>query len=283
MGSYVIDMGLNEQATLTGIQSSEKKPKLPYSKQQLEMNQNMVHNLLYDYVPNFNGGYAVLLDPGPWPDLLKYDKKLKDRYGEELNTYAKLAKSFILYTMTLIYQIDPGSVNVSSDNYNLRHLNQQLFSYESKINSISITYLEEKNVVELVHFLWIEFMKDLKKGLVDLPEKYIAKDTDMFYQVPYYGQIWAYAYNPVDLRPREIVKYVGIYPTNDSLSDSFGQRGQNNHYMKNINYAVVDFDRSVYPVMGKHTSAEHFKKFYKDSVVFEDFIDKCTGIGLISK
>ncbi len=283
MKNFTVDLGLHEDASIAGVRGADNMDKLPYSKQQIEMNSYVTHDLIYNYTPNFNGGYVVLLDPGLWPELLKYDRKLRDEYGERLNQYTQLAKNFILHTMKLIYQIDPGSVNVSSDNYNLRHLNQQLFSYESKISSVSVTYLEEKNLVEHTHYLWIEFMKDLKKGLVDLPDEYIAKDTDLFYQVPYYGQIWAYAYNPVDLRPREIVKYIGIYPSNDALGDSFGQRGQNNHYMKNIPYNVVDFDRSVYPITEHCTSEGHFDNFYKESILFKDFIDTCTSLGILNE
>jgi len=145
--------------------------------------------------------------------------------------------------------------------------------------------LEEKNIVEFIHYLWIEFMKDLKKGFVELPDEYLADDTDIFYQVPYYGQIWAYAYNPVNLRPKEIVKYIGVFPSSNNLSDEFGQRGENNHYMKSITYNVVDFDRSVFPYTMKNNLSSNycFNHFYNVSKLFRDFIDTCTEHGLLSK
>ena len=281
MVDYTIDMGLNEKSTI--VNGDDVYKETTYNMFQGELNKFVTHDLLYNYTPNFNGGYIILMDPGPWYELLKFDRKLKERYGEKLDEYMKNINKFMLNSLKLAYQFNPGAVSVNSDNYNLRHINQQLFSHEAKINNISITYLEEGNIVEHTHYLWIEFMKDLKKGMVDLPDKYLAKDTDIFYQVPYFGQVWAYAYNPVDLRPREIIKYVGVYPSNDALSDSFGQRGQNNHFMKDISYNVVDFNRSVYPVTEHMASGEHFAKFYKDSVLFKDFIDTCVTLGLLNE
>jgi len=280
MKEYTVNLGINEAATIVSPRSRESDS--PYITQQSQMNQYVTHDLIYEYTPNFNGGYIILVEPGPWLELLKYDSRLRDKYGSALDGFESVVKDFILKSMKLAFQIDPGSVNVSADNYNLRHLSQNVFSYETKISSVGITYLEEKNMVEFIHYLWIEFMKDLKKGFVELPDEYLADDTDIFYQVPYYGQIWAYAYNPVDLRPKEIVKYIGVFPSGNNLSDEFGQRGQNNHYMKNITYNVVDFDRSVYPATEKAVSAEHFNKFYQMSRLFRNFIDTCAEYDLIS-
>ncbi len=279
MKDYIVNLGLNEQATITPSKSV-LSGKL-YTDYQSQLNQYVTHDLLYEYTPNFNGGYVIFVDPGPWPELIKHDKRLQDKYGSSIVEYADVIKEFMMNSMKLAFQIDPGTVNASADNYNLRHLNQNVFSYDTKINNISITYLEERNLVEFTHMMWIDFMSDLKKGFVDLPDEYLAKDTDIFYPVPYYGQIWAYAYNPIDLRPREIVKYVGVFPSNDTLSDSFGQRGQNNHYMKNIQYNIVDHDRSVYPTTKKMSSNDHFSKFYTDSVLFREFIDLCVEKGLL--
>jgi len=279
MKNYVVNLGINEKSTITPTKTV-LDGRL-YNDYQSQLNQYVTHDLLYEYTPNFNGGYIIYVDPGPWPDLLKRDKRLQDKYGSSLQEYINAIKEFNMKSMKLAFQIDPGAVNVSADNYNLRHLNQTVFSYETKISNISITYLEERNLVEFVHMFWIDFMSDLKKGFVELPSEYLARDTDIFYQVPYYGQIWAYAYNPIDLRPREIIKYIGVFPTNDTLSDSFGQRGQNNHYMKNISYNVVDYDRAVYPTTVKLPSNEHFQKFYRDSVLFREFIDLCVENGLL--
>ena len=279
MKNYVVYIGINEKSTITPTKTI-LDGRL-YNDYQSQLNQYVTHDLLYEYTPNFNGGYIIYVDPGPWPDLLKRDKRLQDKYGSSLQEYINAIKEFNMKSMKLAFQIDPGAVNVSADNYNLRHLNQTVFSYETKISNISITYLEERNLVEFAHMFWIDFMSDLKKGFVELPSEYLARDTDIFYQVPYYGQIWAYAYNPIDLRPREIIKYIGVFPTNDTLSDSFGQRGQNNHYMKNISYNVVDYDRAVYPTTVKLPSNEHFQKFYRDSVLFREFIDLCVENGLL--
>jgi len=279
MKNYVVNIGINEKSTITPTKTI-LDGRL-YNDYQSQLNQYVTHDLLYEYTPNFNGGYIIYVDPGPWPDLLKRDKRLQDKYGSSLQEYINAIKEFNMKSMKLAFQIDPGAVNVSADNYNLRHLNQTVFSYETKISNISITYLEERNLVEFAHMFWIDFMSDLKKGFVELPSEYLARDTDIFYQVPYYGQIWAYAYNPIDLRPREIIKYIGVFPTNDTLSDSFGQRGQNNHYMKNISYNVVDYDRAVYPTTVKLPSNEHFQKFYRDSVLFREFIDLCVENGLL--
>ena len=283
MKEYTVNLGINEAATIVSPRSRESDS--PYITQQSQMNQYVTHDLIYEYTPNFNGGYIILVEPGPWLELLKYDSRLRDKYGSALDGFESVVKDFILKSMKLAFQIDPGSVNVSADNYNLRHLSQNVFSYETKISSVGITYLEEKNMVEFIHYLWIEFMKDLKKGFVELPDEYLADDTDIFYQVPYYGQIWAYAYNPVDLRPKEIVKYIGVFPSGNNLSDEFGQRGQNNHYMKNITYNVVDFDRSVFPL---HTnkitfSNKDFENFYNKSKLFKDFIDTCVEYGILGE
>jgi len=269
--SYSIDIGINEKATI--IQPDTITHDSPYNAAQSKMNQYVTSDLIYNHVPNFNGGYLIFIEPGPWIDLLKLDKHLNEKYSNKIDEFIDSAKSFSLKSPKLAYQIEAGAVSVGSDSVNLRHMNQSVFSHESQISSVSITYLEEYNIVEFTHYLWVEFMKDLKKGYIDLPDKYRASDVDVFCPIPYYGRIWAYSYNPVDLRPRSIILYNGIYPSNDNLSDAFGQRGQNNHYMKNISYNVVNFDRSVYSIKKNIHPSQHFDEFYRSSKVFKNFID----------
>ena len=65
------------------------------------------------------------------------------------------------------------------------------------------------------------------------------------------------------------------------MSDSFGQRGQNAHYMKNISYSVVKAYRSVYPISKMKESKDHFESFYNESAIFKEFIDYCYDIGIL--
>ena len=299
MKTYIVDLGLSEKASiinteepvsstattlnaaLHGPQPSGASRSI-YDKKQAQFHQYTVHDLLYDHLPSYNGGYIIIVDAGPWYNLIELDKKLQNKYGSALSKYIDIAKDFVYNSPKLAYQIEPGAVNVNSDNYNLRHMSQNLFSSESKITSVSITYLEEHNKVEFSHYLWIEIMEDLKKGFIKLPDEYKAKDTDIFYPVVYYGQIWAYSFDPLTLRPRELVKYTGVYPTNTNLSDSFGQRGQNNHYMKNISYNVVDTDRTVFPHTKKQSPGDDFQEFYDESALFREFIDTCGEYNILT-
>jgi len=279
MKEYTVNLGISEKASIPT--SMKEDSSSPLAQEQTQFHQYTVHDLLYEHTPSYNGGYIIIVEVGPWLKYISLDKRLKDKYKASFDKYIDVANAFVMNSPKLAYQIEAGSVNINSDNYNLRHMNQNLFSNESKINSVSVTYLEEYNQVEFTHYLWIEFMKDLKKGFIKLPDEFKAKDTDIFYPVIYYGQIWAYSFDPVSLRPREIVKYVGVYPTNDNLSDSFGQRGQNNHYMKNISYNVVDFTRAVYPHTRRQTAGEDFNDFYKDSALFREFIDTSREYGIL--
>ena len=245
MADRLIDLGLAMRTpdTSTGAKTAD------YDDSQINLMKYVTIDLLYEHTPNFNGGYIVVVDPGPWIDIVDKDPHLNDKYGSKISEYKNIIKEFIKKSPRYVYTIDPGSVSAGADNYNLRHMNQNVFAYETKISNFSLTYLDEFNIIEIVHHLWYEFMRDLKKGHIDLADidsKWLARDTDIFYPVPYYGQVYAYAYNPVDLRPREIIKYIGIWPSSENLSDSFGQRGQNNHYMKNIQYYAVDYERHVY-------------------------------------
>lgn len=237
------------------------------------------------YNPQINGGYVILVELGPWIELLDRDEHLKERYGNVTSTIIQKLKKFQSSSPMLAYTIDPGTISSSSDTYNLRHFGLPIFSYETKIETITVTYLEtDDNLVSLTHDIWVQFMADLKRGDIDLSDLYgPATNYDiassMTYPIFYYGAIWAYAFNPVDLTPKILMKFIGVYPSAMTLSETYGNRAANEHYMKAINYHVADFDRAVYVDDSPSIpSIQKFSNFANQSYLVNEFMIKYSQI-----
>ena len=246
------------------------------NKIQKDMLQKVTVDYGSEYVPNFNGGYIILVELGPWISLVKseYDW-FKDYYVFLDEHFFSIFES---RSPMLAYNIEPGNLTNSSDSYNMRHFELPIFSYRTKIDSISVTYLEDRsNIIQMVHDLWSKFMEYYKLGYIKTPENFYKTDTDYFYSVPYYGAIWAYAYNPFDFTPKAVMKFIGVYPDNSSYADIFGNRSATEHYMKAINYRVIDTDRAIYsPSMldpTKGSAADHIETFASGSPLMKQFVD----------
>ena len=273
------------EAPLIDISSTEFFQRLENDVQQ-HILKSVSTGIYESYNPQINGGYVILVELGPWIELLDKDENLKSKYGQSsIDSIRSKLIRFQTKTPMIAYTIDPGTIASSSDTYNLRHFGLPIFSYESKIETITVTYLETSdNLVNLAHDIWIQFMTDLKRGDVDLSELYgpsanydIA--SSMTYPIFYYGAIWAYAFNPIDLTPKMVMKFVGVYPSAITVSETYGNRAANEHYMKAINYNVADFDRAVYvDNVQSVPSITKFSNFTEQSYLMREFMNKYSQI-----
>jgi len=245
---------------------------------QRDMLDIVTHSYMYDHNPQLNGGYIILVQPGPWAtsEFINADSHLE----AELSTSGRsdllmnILQPFESESTKIAYNIEPGNQIAASDSYNLRHHSLSIFSYDQKIEQVTVTYLEnKKNMVHTLHDVWMKFMDHVSKGYVDM-SSVLANETEYFFKIPYYGAIWAYSYNPFTLAPKHVMKFIGVYPDNLSNTDVYGSRDKTEHYMKAVSYKVSNSYRSSYiDSESTTTPAQKFNNFIAQSKLMKEFVE----------
>ena len=236
------------------------------------------------YEPHINGGYIILIVLGPWINDIA-DVKLTNTeransaglYNLTLEDYQKFQE----LSPSIAYSIEPGSISTAADNYNLRHHQIDIFSYENKIESVTVNFLEDKsNIVNAIHDNWIKYMKYIKLGIIKTKlsgDMRYDSNGSYFYPVPYFGKIYAFSYNPLDYTPKSILTFVGVYPDSVSFTEDFGTRDHTEHYMKSITYKVADYRHDIFKSnisrIGSQTASDKIESFVKESLLMKEFMD----------
>ncbi len=223
------------------------------------------YEILKNYVPNINGGYLIFINLGPWINYPASENSSDSINGALDNMLTR----FIEISPTLAYSIDVSNRSVGSDSYNLRHISHDIYGYETKPTSVTVTYLEnDQNIISTVHHSWLNMMNKMIKGVIPIFDSDLANDTDIFYSIPYYGEIFAYSFNPITGMPKQLIKYIGIYPDATGFTEDFGSRDKSEHYMKSISYKVSD---AFYATFNNSTNdlENSFEEFKKHPLVNE--------------
>ena len=122
-------------------------------------------------------------------------------------------------------------------------------SYASDIHeteSVTISFLESNPLtIYKFHLLWIEYMRDLLKGVIQPDQKYLTPGSEYFGAQDYLASLYIVKYIPDMKTISYIGKCTGVYPLSLPSKELIGSRNTNEICILPFEYSCISYREYV--------------------------------------